>query len=157
MIGPTLGTVRRPGWSVWDELAELLRTLAVASSSYYYQSHVSLLIGTRTMSSDSSDQDPFSSLSVPQMDMNQVNSPDTNTSFGIDNDPLFHVCWRRQDCRWCLQGDVPCSWCAVVSTYSLFLSPCIYLPCSTCSRRTSLPTSNSIPYNQPTNPIPTHK
>ncbi|PLB43764.1 hypothetical protein P170DRAFT_480723 [Aspergillus steynii IBT 23096] len=50
---------------------------------------------------------------VSQMD--QSNSP--NASFGIDaSDPLFYVCWRRQSCRWCLEGDAACSWCAVTST-----------------------------------------
>ncbi|KAJ5158640.1 uncharacterized protein N7500_008291 [Penicillium coprophilum] len=32
------------------------------------------------------------------------------------NDPLFHVCWRRQSCSSCLTGDVACSWCAISST-----------------------------------------
>lgn len=32
------------------------------------------------------------------------------------NDPLFHVCWRRQSCSHCLAGDVGCSWCATSST-----------------------------------------
>ncbi|KAJ5975452.1 hypothetical protein N7481_009159, partial [Penicillium waksmanii] len=31
------------------------------------------------------------------------------------NDPLFHVCWRRQSCSYCLAGDVACSWCATSS------------------------------------------
>ncbi|KAJ5135701.1 uncharacterized protein N7515_004979 [Penicillium bovifimosum] len=38
-----------------------------------------------------------------------LNSPEPN-------DPLFHVCWRRQSCSYCLTGDVPCSWCAISST-----------------------------------------
>lgn len=39
-----------------------------------------------------------------------------NASFGIDaDDPLFYVCWRRQSCGWCLEGDAACSWCAVVN------------------------------------------
>ncbi|PLB35427.1 uncharacterized protein BDW47DRAFT_128091 [Aspergillus candidus] len=42
---------------------------------------------------------------------------DRNTSFASDiDDPLFRICWRRQSCGWCLEGDVPCSWCAVTST-----------------------------------------
>ncbi|KAE8145337.1 hypothetical protein BDV25DRAFT_133871 [Aspergillus avenaceus] len=40
-----------------------------------------------------------------------------NMSFPLEaNDPLFYLCWRRQSCGWCLQGDAPCSWCAVTST-----------------------------------------
>ncbi|KAJ5082274.1 hypothetical protein N7532_011317 [Penicillium argentinense] len=35
---------------------------------------------------------------------------------GIEtSDPLFHVCWRRQSCSYCLAGDVACSWCATSS------------------------------------------
>ncbi|KAJ5561875.1 hypothetical protein N7535_003662 [Penicillium sp. DV-2018c] len=30
------------------------------------------------------------------------------------DDPLFHACWRRQSCSYCLTGDIPCSWCAIV-------------------------------------------
>ncbi|KAJ5628112.1 hypothetical protein N7490_010340 [Penicillium lividum] len=32
-----------------------------------------------------------------------------------DNDPLFHLCWRRQSCSQCLT-EVNCSWCAISST-----------------------------------------
>ncbi|KAF9889756.1 hypothetical protein FE257_007062 [Aspergillus nanangensis] len=40
-----------------------------------------------------------------------------NTTYPLDStDPLFYLCWRRQSCKWCLQGDVPCSWCAISST-----------------------------------------
>ncbi|KAL4894054.1 hypothetical protein BDV59DRAFT_21383 [Aspergillus ambiguus] len=40
-----------------------------------------------------------------------------NATYPLDtSDPLFYVCWRRQTCGWCLEGDVPCSWCAVSST-----------------------------------------
>ncbi|KAE8158472.1 hypothetical protein BDV40DRAFT_19235 [Aspergillus tamarii] len=42
---------------------------------------------------------------------------DPNTSYPLQtNDPLFYLCWRRQSCGWCLQGDAPCSWCSVTST-----------------------------------------
>ncbi|KAB8231558.1 uncharacterized protein BDW43DRAFT_140572 [Aspergillus alliaceus] len=42
---------------------------------------------------------------------------DPNTSYPFEtNDPLFYLCWRRQSCGWCLQGDAPCSWCSVTST-----------------------------------------
>ncbi|KAJ5166772.1 uncharacterized protein N7482_005553 [Penicillium canariense] len=34
----------------------------------------------------------------------------------ILDDPIFHVCWRRQSCSSCLTGDVGCSWCAISST-----------------------------------------
>ncbi|KAE8350999.1 hypothetical protein BDV28DRAFT_27816 [Aspergillus coremiiformis] len=40
-----------------------------------------------------------------------------NTSHTLEtNDPLFYLCWRRQSCGWCLQGDASCSWCSVTST-----------------------------------------
>jgi hypothetical protein len=38
------------------------------------------------------------------------------------NDPLFHACWRRQSCSYCLAGDVACSWCATVCDTNLDLN-----------------------------------
>ncbi|PYI19369.1 hypothetical protein BO86DRAFT_328023 [Aspergillus japonicus CBS 114.51] len=31
------------------------------------------------------------------------------------DDHLFYLCWRRQSCDYCLQGDLPCGWCAISS------------------------------------------
>ncbi|RAK72938.1 uncharacterized protein BO72DRAFT_452166 [Aspergillus fijiensis CBS 313.89] len=33
----------------------------------------------------------------------------------IPDDHLFYLCWRRQSCDYCLQGDLPCGWCAISS------------------------------------------
>ncbi|KAL5356899.1 hypothetical protein BJX96DRAFT_133747 [Aspergillus floccosus] len=51
---------------------------------------------------------------VTQKSMRAVES---NATFPLDtDDPLFYICWRRQTCGWCLEGDAPCSWCPVSST-----------------------------------------
>ncbi|RAL10402.1 uncharacterized protein BO97DRAFT_372507, partial [Aspergillus homomorphus CBS 101889] len=42
---------------------------------------------------------------------------DLNSTHPLDTDDhLFYLCWRRQSCDYCLQGDLPCGWCAVSST-----------------------------------------
>ncbi|KAJ5358875.1 uncharacterized protein N7496_011288 [Penicillium cataractarum] len=49
----------------------------------------------------------------------------SNNSQGISDDPLFHLCWRRQSCTSCLAGDVGCSWCPIVglTVYYVFDLP----------------------------------
>jgi hypothetical protein len=37
----------------------------------------------------------------------------SNDSLAFD-DSLFYVCWRRQSCSSCLEGDIRCSWCPIV-------------------------------------------
>ncbi|PYH39858.1 uncharacterized protein BO87DRAFT_372002 [Aspergillus neoniger CBS 115656] len=54
--------------------------------------------------------------------MDQITNTSSFTSTSSFTDPLFYLCWRRQSCNTCLKGDVPCSWCAVVSP-SLSSSP----------------------------------
>jgi hypothetical protein len=38
----------------------------------------------------------------------------SNDSLIAFDESLFHVCWRRQSCSSCLEGDVRCSWCPIV-------------------------------------------
>lgn len=80
-----------------------------------------------------------------------VHQNDSLNAHGI-NDPLFHTCWRRQSCQYCLQGDVTCSWCPIVCfsylptprSIHLFTSTNHILKSSTC-----VPNPNTFPILAP--------
>lgn len=66
------------------------------------------------------------------------------------SDPLFHVCWRRQPCSYCLAGDVACSWCAIVGyTVEILWSICVDLISSPLATIQPL---SLLPYDLPFSP-----